>query len=36
MFYETSKKTTFDDKMKDAKQWIADPNAPPGGEGNDF
>ena len=26
-------KETFDDKMGDAKKWIADPNAPPGGEG---
>jgi len=26
-------KENFDDKMKQAKQWIADPNAPPGGEG---
>ena len=26
-------KETFDGKMGDAKKWIADPNAPPGGEG---
>ena len=26
-------KETFDGKMVDAKKWIADPNAPSGGEG---